>query len=370
MRVLHLTSHLNVGGITSYVLSLSSALSLKGHDVLIASGGGELEERAMALGLSHWKYPLRTSASLSPQVLWSAWRLAQRMRRERMDVVHAHTRVGQVAASLLALWRGVPWVATWHGFYRRRLGRRLWPATGDLTIAISEPVRQSLIERFRVPAADIRLIPNGIEAAAFMGTPDPSAQARLRDRVRLPADARVIGTIARLVPSKGVEALIDALPHVRSAVPKTHLLVVGDGESRDSLARRAVERGVIESVHFAGTLPETRTALSLMEVFVFLPAREEGFGLSLLEAMAAARPIVAVRRGGGAPWVLQESGVGRLVEPGDARELARAIGALLTDRGAAAQNAAQGRVAVEARYTMARVAEQVEAVYQELVRWR
>jgi glycosyltransferase involved in cell wall biosynthesis len=367
MRILHLSSHLNVGGVTSYLLGLSAALRQRGHDVAVASGGGSLEEELAALGVGRWRVPLATSAEFSPQVFAAARRLAARLRREPVDVLHAHTRVGQVVADRLSRRLGVPYVATWHGFFRPNLGRRLWPCTGTVTIAISEPVRQHLVRDLGVAAARIRLIPNGIDPAPFERPPERAAQQRLRERLRIPAGARIVGTVARLVPSKGVDQLIRSLPAIRRSVPEAHLVLVGEGEHRPHLERLIGELGVSEAVHFAGWLPQTHVALSLMEVFVFLPADREGFGLSLLEAMASGRPIVAVNRGGGAPWLLKESGVTALVEPGDADALAAAVAGWLRDGEAACRLGGRARAVVKERFSLERMADQVEAVYHELI---
>ena len=364
MRILHITSHLNVGGVTSSVLSLSRALAERGHRVIIASGGGQLEAEAAARGLTSWRLPLRTSVEFSLRVFSAGRQLAGRLRQEPVDVIHAHTRVGQVVADRLSRRLRIPYVTTWHGFYRRNLGRMLRPCTGALTIAISEPVRQHLLQDFGVPSPRVRLIPHGIDPAPFTASVEPAQQLRLRQALQLAIDAPVIGTVARLVASKGIDQLIASLPAIRASAPGAQLLIVGDGEDRPRLQALARARGVAEAVHFAGTLPETRVALSLMRVFVFLPAEQEGFGLSLLEAMASGRPIVAVRRGRGAAWVLEDSGVGVLVEPDDARGLAAAVARFLQDGEAACRAAGEARAAVTQRYSLARMVDQVEEVYR------
>ena len=368
MRILHVTSHLHVGGVTSSVLSLAGAQVSRGHRVIIASGGGALEPQAAASGVAHWPASLHTSVEFSPQVHLAARRLASRLRREPVDVLHAHTRVGQVTAAWLSRAAGIPDVATWHGFFRPNLGRRLWPCTGRLTIAISEPVRQHLIRDVHVPPARIRLIPHGIDPAPFVSPADAGAQEQLRARLGLPADAPVVGTVARLVASKGVDQLIRSLAPIRRIVPSARLLIVGDGPARAGLERLAEQAGVRDTVHFSGTLPETRVALSLMRVFVFLPAEQEGFGLSLLEAMAAGRPVVAVRRGGGASWVLEEAGVGALVPPNDPPALAAAAVRFLQDGETACREAGRARAVVQERYSFGRMVDQIDAVYHEVIR--
>lgn len=365
MRILHLTSHLNVGGIPRYVVSLSSAMRRRGHEVRIASGGGTLVAEAQARGIAHWPVPLRTSVEFSPQVFRAARALAERLSQEPVDVVHAHTRVGQVAAERIRRRCGIPYVTTWHGFFRPNLGRRLWPCTGALTIAISEPVRRHLLEVFRLPADRVRLIPHGIDPTPFLAPVEAAAQQALRRQLGLPADGAVIGTMSRLVASKGVDQLVRSLPRVRDAVPQARLVIVGEGPERPALERLALALGIREAVHFAGTLPETRTILSLMQVFVFIPATQEGFGLSLLEAMASGCPVVAVRRGDGAAWVLDQGGVGAVVPPNDPAALADGVARFLRDGDAAQRAGEQARAVVRERYALERVVEQVEAVYRE-----
>ena len=366
MRILHITSHLNVGGVTSYTLAIARQMRERGHQVFIASGGGELEAQARASGLTLWTLPLNTSAEFSPQVSAAAQQLVQAVQQESIDVMHAHTRVGQIVADRLAKQLKIPYVTTWHGFFRPNLGRRLWPCTGELAIAISEPVARRLSDDFRVPPGRIRLILHGIDVANFDAPVESSLRQALRQQLGLPAEHRIIGTVARLVPSKGVDQLIRALPRIRAAVPGAAGLIVGGGDDRGRLERIAQDLGLASDVRFAGTLPDTRVALSLMDVFVFLPAQQEGFGLSLLEAMAARRPIAAVRQGGGAPWVLDQAKVGRLAEPGDVDGLADAVVGLLQDPDAARSSGERAHEIAAERYSMDRMVSEVEAVYREV----
>lgn len=369
MRVLHVTSHLDIGGVTSYVTSVARAMAQRGHQVTVASRGGEGVAALSAAGVGCWRVPLGTSAEFGPQALLALCQLSRRLRRQRADVIHAHTRIAQVVAAALSRSLGIPFVTTWHGFFHPNLGRRLCPCTGDLTVAISEPVREHLMRDFRVAPHRIRLIPHGIDPAPFERPIDAAAQSRCRSRL-LPEGGPVVGTVARLVASKGVDQLIRCLPLIRRRSPEARLLIVGDGPERRQLERLAVECGVSDEVRFAGSMPETPLVLSLMDVFVFLPAEQEGFGLSLLEAMASGCPVVAVRRGQGAAWVLDEAGVAETVPPGDLDGLASAVARWLEDRDAARRAAAQGRQMVRERYALDRAVDALEAVYRTVASQR
>jgi glycosyltransferase involved in cell wall biosynthesis len=368
MNILQITSHLNVGGVTSHVLALSKGLNARGHGVAVASGGGAREADVASAGMSHLRVPLQTSVEFSPQVWWAGRRLASWLRAHPVDIIHAHTRVAQVVAHRLARARRIPYVATWHGFFRRNLGRTWWPCLGDVTLAVSEPVGEHVRRDFHRRPESLRVIPNGIDVVSFADGADAASRRRFREQCRLPPDAPVIGTVSRLVASKGLDQIIRSLPGVRSRVPDARLLVVGAGEARADLERVASALGVREAVHFAGAMSDPRVAYATMRVVVFMPADREGFGLSLLEAMASGRPVVAVRRGGGSQWVLEQGGVGAVVEPDDPDRLSAAITRLLQDEALAAQVAAQAREMVTQRYSLSRMVDAVEHVYQELVK--
>jgi len=367
MRILHLTSHVEVGGITTSVVTLAQGLIRRGHRVVVAGEGGTMADRLTREGVSVWLLPLKTSAEFSPQVCWAAWQLRRQLSLEPVDLVHAHSRVAQVIAHWLWTRHRIPYVTTWHGFYRRRWSRRWFPCTGLLTVAISEPVSRHLQEVFHLPASKIRLIPHGVDVARFDQTPEPSVIHQFRERLRLGGDHSVIGTVTRLVHAKGVERLLQRFRDIRTRVPEAKLLIVGDGEARRHLEGFAKRLGVAEAVRFAGSVADTRVALSAMDLFVFVPAVQEGFGLSLLEAMASGLPIVAVKQGEGSSWVLETSGVGRVVSPDDADGFVEAVVHLLRDRAAARQLGAHARAVAKAHYDVGRMVTQTEQVYAEVV---
>jgi glycosyltransferase involved in cell wall biosynthesis len=368
MRVLHVTSHLNIGGITTYILTLSRLLVARGHQCRITSGGGQLAEEARAAGIEHWPADLHTSADFSLHVWRASQQLAARLRREPVDLLHAHTRVGQVVAHQLARRLGVPFVSTWHGIYRLNLGRRLWPCLGDLTIAISAPVREHLIRTFRVPPARIRLVWNGVDPERFAVPPDAEALQAFRRQWGLPPGHPVVGFIGRLAGGrvKGIDLLLAAAQHLAERMPELHVLIVGDGPQGSLLRREVERRGLAGRVHMVGAATDVRVPLALMDVFVF-PARwPEGFGLSLLEAMAAGKPVVA-HCIGAVPDIVEDGASGCLVTPEDVPAMAGAILRLLQDGEAATRLGQAAQRRAREVFSLGRMVDQVEAVYRELV---
>lgn len=367
MRILHITSHLNVGGVTSAILSLAKAQVERGHAVVIASDGGELLPRVTEVGAVHWRVPHHTSSEFGWQVWIGAWRLSRRLRREPVDVIHAHTRVGQVVADRLARWHRTPFVATWHGFFRQNPGRRWWPCTGEVTIAISECVRQHLIRDAGVPANRVVLIHNGIDSARFAEAPLEDAVNAYRTQWRLPAGRPTVGMVGRMAGGsvKGFDLLLAALQRARQDLPELQLLLVGDGPRRAFLEQEADRLGLREAVRFVGTTEDVRVPLAAMDVFAFSSRQQEGFGLSLVEAMAAGRPVVAFRAGAVAEIVRHDHD-GWLVPPSDTSAFAAGIVQLCRDPQLAARLGAQARQRVAETFSLERMAQAVDAVYERV----
>ncbi len=368
MRILQITSHLNIGGVTSYVLSLSNALAQRGHGVIIASDHGQLEHRLEPSDLTSWPVPLHTSAEFSPKVFFATQQLAARLRQEPVALLHAHTRVAQVVAARLSRRFQVPYVTTWHGFFRPNLGRRLWPCVGDRTIAISEPVREHLIRDVQVPAQRIRLIPNGVNAEHFAERPDPAALQAYRDRHGIPAHRGLIGGIGRLASGgvKGNDLLLAATARLVRQGSDIHVMVVGDGPRRSFLEAEAQRLGIRDRLHFVGPTEDVRVPLAILDVFVFPSRWREGFGLSLIEAMAAGKPVV-VTQTGATSAIVEHARSGWLVPPEDPAALADGIAQLLNDPTTASRLGSEARTRIKEHFRLDRMVDAVEAVYRELV---
>jgi len=368
MKILHLTSHLNIGGITRYILALAQQQITRGHRVIIAADHGDTEQQVSSLGASHWLLPLHTSAEISPNIFWSARELSARLRENPADLIHAHTRVGQVLADHISRRFHVPYVTTWHGIYRRRIGRRLWPCTGRYTIAISELVRQHLVEYFHVPASHIRCVYNGIDAAYYALPLQDTLLQQYRVRWQLPTHQPIIGGVGRLASGKvkGFDLLLVAAALLGDQWPDLHVLVAGEGPRRPFLEDVAQRLGIRQRVRFVGSSEDIRIPLALMDVFVFSSRWPEAFGLTLVEAMAAGKPVVA-SQAGAVPEVIQHGVNGWLVPSDDPAAMAEGIARMLSDPATAERLGRHAQARVREMFGLDRMAAEVEAVYQEVL---
>ncbi|MBF0522642.1 MAG: glycosyltransferase, partial [Candidatus Omnitrophica bacterium] len=167
MNILFLTTHLNSGGITSYLFTLSKGLIQRGNTVHIVSSGGNMEQEFVAMGAKSVILNIKTKSELDPKIYIALPRLKKYIRQNHIDIIHAQTRVTQVMANFLKQLTHVPYVTTCHGFFKPRLFRRIFPCWGDMAIAISPSVMEHLHNDFRRNPLEIALVRSGIDACWF-----------------------------------------------------------------------------------------------------------------------------------------------------------------------------------------------------------
>ncbi len=328
MNILYLTNHLNIGGITSYLLTLAAGLKKRGHHIYLASSSGQLQQKFQGAGVIFIPIPLRTKKEISPKILVSLFKLQSENRKYNFDLIHAHTRTTQVLACLLSRSLGVPYLATCHGFFKRRLLRRLFPCWGRRVIAISEEVKEHLIKDFGVDEKNIVIIYNGIDVGRFRGQKTEDRGQRKKSLGL--GEGPVIGIVARLSDVKGHLYLIEAMKYILSAVPQAKLFIVGDGREKEALLQQVNKLEISTKVIFHPEVSDTEDVLSLMDIFV-MPSLKEGLGLSLMEAMAWGLAVVASDIGG-IRSLVQDGRNGLLAKPADSRDLAEKILSLLESR--------------------------------------
>jgi glycosyltransferase involved in cell wall biosynthesis len=333
-------------------------------EVLTLHPGGEVEDELRAGGVSVRSLSVGARLS-SARTLRAIVTAARALRRGRIDVVHGYqwrpALVGALAARLagvplrLASKRSLTGDDRQAGRAWRHIARQV-----DTVIVNADALRVEGEQRgMRCRWA---LLQNGVDTEHFrLAPPDPDARAALG----LDPQRPVVGTIGRLEDRKGHDQLLRAAGTMLAGGNgrRPQIVIVGDGPLREKLQAQAESLGVADSVRFAGTVADVRPSLAAMDVFV-LPSHAEGMSNALMEAMAAARPVVATAVGGNTEVVV-DGKTGVLIPPADPMAIADAIAALLRDPARAAGLGAAAREFVTQRFgARARVAE-LEQLYQE-----
>jgi glycosyltransferase involved in cell wall biosynthesis len=362
VRILQVTTHIDIGGIANYILNLSGKLKAKGLEVIVASSGGNLENEFRSRKIPHQYLDIKTKFEFAPKVMISAFRLARIIKDEKIDIVHAHTRASQVAVSLASRLTGVPYVTTCHGYFELR-SRKIFDTWGNKVIAIGDAVALHLKNDLGVKEERIENIYSGVDVNKFGRDYTQTEKDAIKRTLGL-NDGPIIGTIGRLSPVKGQKYLVEAMGEILAQRKETQCLIIGDGKEEHYLKELARTMKIEGSVHFVASCPDTAKFLSVMDVFVF-PSVKEGLGIALLEAMAAGKACVASDIGGIGD-IIKDPSCGLLVPVGDIKAIAGAIITLL-DKNILRQNMGEAaRKVVRENFSLDVMTDKVIQLYKKV----
>lgn len=378
MRII---SRLNVGGPSTHVVLLNEGLDRLGYTSVLVTGYESSTEGDLRDLVSKRRLRMISISELGREIdlihdIAALIKLYRLMRRERPHIVHTHQAKAGFVGRLAARLARVPVVLhTFHGhvfhgyFGRRKTGlflllERACARMSDRIITISGRLRDE-IAAFGVTSLDhIAVIPLGFELAPFAN------QSRLSGRFRaslgLDAGTPLVGAVGRLVKIKNIRLFLDAAALVHAQMPEVHFVLVGDGDERDNLENYVKSLRVADAVTFTGwrrDLPEIYGDLDALIV----SSDNEGTPASLIEAMATGCPVIATHVGG-IPDLLGDSERGRIVPPGDARALARAILQVFNEPVATTQLATAARDYALRSHQAQRLVADVDMLYRRLLR--
>jgi glycosyltransferase involved in cell wall biosynthesis len=367
---------MNIGGPARQAILLTKGLSAELPTMLAAGRPGEAEGELADADVAVHTVPLvRPVRPLTDVRCLLAVRSL--VRRSGARLVHTHMAKAGALGRLAVLSsgrRGRPkLVHTFHGHVlqgyfsgpeqraflelERLLARRT-----DVLIAVSPEVREELVGLGVGRPEQFRVVPLGFDLGPLLEVGSPGGPAgRLRATLGLPGDVPLVGVVGRLVAIKDHATLFSALVEV----PGAHLAVLGDGELRPSLESLAKDLGIAGRVHFAGWWLDVPSALADLDVVV-LSSRNEGTPVALIEALAAARPVVATDVGG-VRHVVQDGETGWLCRPGDPSALASLLERALLEPCLAASMAQEGRRRVAERFAHTRMLADHLSIYRELL---
>jgi glycosyltransferase involved in cell wall biosynthesis len=367
VRVLYLHGFGRVGGTERAVLRLVEVIRQWNVEPLLVwprRDGAVLRLQARGIRVAllkvfRWRGVL--SAGLLPLFLV---RLRRIVDESEIDCVHVNNYRSAPFGQLVSRWAKVPWVCHVRELITGERARRYRLRSSDASIAVSRAVADALVEA-GVAAGTIAVIHSGVPLAEPL---DPEEVLALRRSLRIAPHDPVIGIVAHVLPHKGYDDLVQSLALIRKALPHIRCLIVGEAPRRRyhrDLLDLAGRLGVGDRLTWVGFREDVSRLLQAMDLFV-LPSHTEGLPLTILEAMAASRPIVATAVGG-IPEVVRDGETGILVPPGEPGRLAEAVLRLLGAPEQARRMGELGRTRAESDFTLAAEAERTSMVYRRVL---
>ena len=289
------------------------------------------------------------------------------IKRKNIDVLHAHEFAMNAYGSMASTITGVPIVTTIHGknYYGERLRRRLayrFVSRHSKMVAVSNDIADYLMKTIGICAKNIITIHNGVRIDRF--EKDESARNRIRETLGLSDDQPLLGTVGNLYPVKGHTYLIKATAIIKKTVPNVKTIIAGRGDLLDRLKGEASGMGLEKNIEFLGYREDIPQLLQAMDIFI-LPSLSEGTPLSILEAMASQKPIVATDVGG-LSEIVKNGETGFLVPSKDPESLAEKILLVLENRELAEKIVAEARKKIVKEYDLNNMVKRYVHLYESV----
>jgi len=406
-KVIRIIARLNVGGPAKHVVWLTSGLKDAGFDTLLVTGKVPEGEEDMSyfayeMGVTP-RYFSEMSREISLNDAKTVWKLFRLFLRERPDIVHTHTaKAGTVGrtAGFLYRWltpgvfigrpRQCKFVHTYHGhvfhsYYSRgrtrlflAIERLLAKLVTDRLIVVSKQQSIEIGEKFRVGSSgQIKVIPLGLDLGLFAD--HASRRTKFRHELCIPDHTILIGIVGRLTEIKNHQMFLNVVARLKEIDPAcwrqgaVRFIVIGDGGLREELEDQSEALGLEKDVIFVGSRKDPEYFYPALDV-VALTSHNEGTPLTLIEAMANARPVVATSVGGvvdllgdvveDGPYEVCRRGIA--VPPGDEEAFVAALSRIIRDRSLRQELGDRGLEFVEVNYSKERLFEDIKNLYEEL----
>ncbi|MBU0678810.1 MAG: glycosyltransferase [Verrucomicrobia bacterium] len=362
--VLHITYDLIRGGTEGQCARVCMCLNSRGlaHRVAVFRRKGFfLESVEQACGPV---YEIGITRMLSLDTFRRVKALAGYMRSEGFDLVHGWDMDACIFGYIAARWAGVPFITSRRNMadvmpeYKKRLLR--FADRHAAHVVVNADSIRAYVEASGVPSASVTRIGNIVDVAEF------DRLASLEVDGMPSSDNPVVGIVGRLEPEKDVATLLRAAAILRDESP-VHVVIVGSGSLRSELEQLAEELGISQVTTFLGERSDVPSVVRHFDIGVLVPASNEGLSNSILEYMAAGKPVVATDCGGNRE-LIERGNCGFIVPVGDANALANSIRCIITDDRLASELGANGRSFVEREHGQKVVVDQFATLYEEVAK--
>ena len=358
MNILQILPELNVGGVETGTVDFAKYLVEHGHRSIVVSSGGALVADLEQSGSKHYQLPADQKS------LWTFLRclkeLEKIIRQEKVDIVHARSRVPAWIAFFACRRSKTAFVTTCHGYYSAQFFSRVM-GWGKLVIAISEVIGRHMVHTFGTPPENIRLIPRSVDIKKF----------DVPRKVSKGKSEFIITIVGRITPLKGHDYFLKAMAQVVRFMPFVKVWVVGDAPASKQVYKEDLQvlvkrLGLTAHVEFLGNRRDVPQILAQTDVLVLSTVTQEAFGRVILEAQAAGVVVVATKVGG-VVEIIEHEKTGLLVTPKDPEAMAQAVMRVLKDRKLADEMIKEARKKLESKYTVQQMAESTLRVYEEVL---
>ncbi|MFA4843268.1 MAG: lipopolysaccharide heptosyltransferase II [Candidatus Omnitrophota bacterium] len=359
MNILQILPELNVGGVETGTLDLAKHLVRLGHKSIVVSAGGELVKELESGGSIHYQLPVHKKSFIT--MLKSLPRLIEIIRKEKVDIVHARSRVPAWIAYFACRRTGAIFITTCHGYYKKHPFSFVM-GWAKRVIVLSNVIGRHMKDNFGTPIERIRLIPRSVDLEKFKFT-NPAEKRRKEFNV---------GIIGRLTPIKGHLHFIKAMAKVARSVAALKIWIVGDAPPSREAYKEQVEvlvkrLGLMACTEFLGTQRDIPAVMAHLDVLVLATTTHEAFGRVIVEAQASGVPVVATSVGGVIDII--EDGInGLLVPPADSNAIAEAVLRLFKDKEFAAGLSSAAYEKVKNKYGVELMVKATLDVYEEALK--
>lgn len=368
-KILQVIGGGEIAGSKHQFLELCLEQLKRGHDVKVACFiEGELSEDARKMGIPITVFPMANIVD---------WRVIPPLRKmikeEEYQIVHTHGIRANFIGRIAARRTSAHIITTIYSFpkedYKNILKRTFYPPIDRLTvkladrlIVVSNGLKERLVEVKYAPEEKFRVVHCSLDLEK---TRPSKTRAQMRKELGIPNNAPSCGMLARLVHVKNPFLLLEVAQKVTEEIPEARFFLVGDGPYFEDLQKETIRRGLQDSVKFTGYRKDPLDIVEALDVIV-LTSFSEGLPVTLLEAMALRKPVVATRVGG-VPEVVKEGITGFLVPSGDSEGFSRALISLLKNPELMKEMGERGRKWVEENFSLPIMAEKTDKVYSEVL---
>lgn len=367
IKIIYIIYSLEFGGAQKVIASYVKNLSKQNYELSVCAirQGGPMKKVLEGLGAR--VFILNKRIGFSIKIIF---KLINLLKKGNFDIIHLHDHTANKWVVPVVLMLGIKRIVrTEHVILDKRRNEKVYPwiymflnLFNKKIIAVSEFVKNFHSEKDYLNKNKYVTIYNGIKCEEFTPTVD---KTKLRRELGLEEARYVVGNIGRLHEAKGQRYLLEAANLILHDEPSTHFVIIGDGPLKSVLVNYSKELGISERVIFSGVREDIANMMNLIDIFV-LPSLWEAHPITILEAMAAGKPVVATNVGGNEETII-DGITGFIVPPKDPESLANAILTLIRDVELSRQMGVKGREWVRKNFDECKMIEKTQKIYQSLL---